>query len=104
ASDGAPLCDLDIEASETFALLHRNAEGYEQWRGKLPFRVDTVSMPRALRGHLTELMKQDDEAGIRKVYEQIFHLSPDGLDVMRQESALLELEAPLNQYVNQYFA
>jgi hypothetical protein len=104
ASDGAPLCDLDIEASEAFALLHRNAEGYEQWRGKLPFRVDTVSMPRALRGHLAELMKQDDEAGIRKVYEQIFHLSPDGLDVMRQESALLELEAPLNQYVNQYFA
>ncbi len=103
AADGAPLCDLDIAASEALALLHRNAEGYEQWRGKLDFRVNSVSMPGALRAHLADLLEAGDEAGIRAVYEQIFNLPPDRLDAMRADAALLELEAPLDRYVSRYF-
>lgn len=101
--DRQVLLDLDLEASPQMCILHRNAEEYEIWRGKLDFRLSTNSIPGQLRGLLTGLRAEDDEAGIRAVYDKIFSLSGDPLAKMQERNLVFALEHPLTRFETSYF-
>lgn len=95
--------DLDIPASQEMALLHRNAEGFASWRGKLEFRVNSVSIPEVLRGHLRTLLDAGNEDQLRDVHQQIFHIPEEKAQRLPDGSNEVRLEVSLDKYVPDYF-
>jgi hypothetical protein len=97
------LVDLDVGASPDFCLLHRNAETYENWRRKLEFRLDSVSIPGPLRTYLYNVLTQETEEQLKDAHRRIFHLSHEACDSLARRGRLLALRQPLNSYASRVF-
>lgn len=100
---GQVLMDLDLEASSELAILHRNAEDYDTWRGKLDFRLNSTSVPGRLRGVLVALRDAEDEAGLRDTYSRIFMLADAPLEKMEKLDRVFALDLPLGRFEANYF-
>jgi hypothetical protein len=102
-TNGQSLMDLDLEASSQLALLHRNAEDFATWRGKLDFRLNSNSIPGRLRGVLAALREADDETGLHDAYTRIFRLSDASLEKMEELDSVFALELRLDRFEADYF-
>lgn len=103
SEDRVAMMDMDIQATPQFCLLHRNAEDYENWRRKLDFRVNSVSIPGPLREYLLDLLSKGDEEQLRTAHHRVFHMSPSSSQQLAEQSQLLSLPHPLDTHVAHIF-